>query len=243
MKNFFKYIVIITLLPFLNSCDDDGIVRDLDYVTFERSPSKFAITKNQTTNRDINVYASNKTGSDRTYMIQVDPSSTLLADFTVPSSVTIPAGSNSGSFSLSVTDDDTLEFVAQTLIIGFINETGSDLSDPLTLEITEECLDTIVTFNITTDTWPNETTWDLFDLSGPTPTVIASGGPFDNTDDVDDNTLFSFDFCLSSGNYGIAVYDSYGDGGPTYNVTSGGVELVGETTVAGAQSTATFTVD
>jgi len=90
------------------------------------------------------------------------------------------------------------------------------------------------------DNWPNETSWEIFDLSG-TPTVIFSGGPY--VDPNDDFAELSFDFCLASGDYGIAVYDSYGDGGPNYSITSASGDLVSDTVVAGSQSSATFTVN
>ena len=89
------------------------------------------------------------------------------------------------------------------------------------------------------DNWPSETTWEIYDLSGA-PTVIISGGPYIDGDD--DFAILSYDFCLPSGDYGIVVYDSYGDGGPGFIVSSGSTILVSYTTVAGAQSSATFTL-
>ena len=90
------------------------------------------------------------------------------------------------------------------------------------------------------DDWPEETTWEIYDLSG-TPTVVASGGPYANP--ADDFAELSFDFCLASGNYGVVVYDAYGDGGPTFSVTTAAGTLVADTTVAGTQASATFTVN
>jgi hypothetical protein len=97
-----------------------------------------------------------------------------------------------------------------------------------------------VTFNLNLDTWPDETSWEVYDLTG-TPTVIFSGGPYINPDD--DFAELSFDFCLAAGNYGVVVYDSYGDGGPTYSVTTATGTLVPSTSVGGSQSSATFTVN
>lgn len=88
--------------------------------------------------------------------------------------------------------------------------------------------------------WPEETTWEIWDLSGD-PTPIISGGPYINPDD--DFAILTYDFCLPSGDYGIVVYDTYGDGGPIYSVYSGSTPLVPSTTVGGAQSSATFTLD
>lgn len=90
------------------------------------------------------------------------------------------------------------------------------------------------------DTWPDETTWEIYDLSS-TPTMIISGGPYINPDD--DFAIVTYDFCLPPGNYGIVIYDTYGDGGPVYSVYNGSTPLIPNTTVTGAQSSATFTLD
>ena len=240
MRNFLKYILIIALFPFLNNCEDEGIVRDLNYVTFERGPIGFQVEKDVTSTKDVKVYASNISASDRTYTVLVNDGSTLATSFNVPSTVTIPANSNEGNLTISVTDDDMLEFEAQTLIVEFQDEAGVSLSDALTINVAEACTGTLVQFKLTLDTWPDETTWEVYDLSG-TPTVIFSGGPYINPDD--DFAELIFDFCLASGNYGVVVYDSYGDGGPTYSVSSADGVLVGDTTLGGSQSSATFTVD
>jgi len=41
----------------------------------------------------------------------------------------------------------------------------------------------------------------------------------------------------------LAIYDSFGDGGPTYSVSDSSGVLVEETTLEGDQATVTFTVD
>lgn len=217
MKKLSIYILLAFAITFYN-CEEQELGSSFNYVTFEKSPTKFDVEKDATSNRDINVYTANKTGSDRTYTIQVDASSTLLASYTVAGSVTIPANSNVGTFSMSVTDDDTLGFVTQTLIVDFIDEAGVNLSEPLIIEVTEQCLDTIVTLDLSFDAWAEECTWEIYDLSG-TPTVIHTGGQAGAYTDLDNGSL-SLDFCLSSGNYGIIVYDAYGDGGTDYSVSS-----------------------
>ncbi|WP_422105829.1 hypothetical protein [Winogradskyella sp.] len=241
MKNFkyFKSICLIALLALtFTSCEEDVESPVSNFVGFEIGTlvRPITVTNNSTETFDVKVYATETTSSDRTFNVVVDMDETTLASpFSVPAQVTIPGGTNEGTLTFSVTDNDDLGFVAQTLVFGFEDQG----SPQVTYSVAEECLDTIVTFALTLDTWPDETTWEIFDLSG-TPTVIFSGGPYVNPDD--DFAELSFDFCLASGNYGVVVYDSYGDGGPTFGVTAGGATLVPDTTVAGSQSSATFTV-
>ena len=80
------------------------------------------------------------------------------------------------------------------------------------------------TINITSGTWPNEVSWDIYDPNGAgAGTIIASGGaPYTGT------------ICLPATNLGnlqFRMYDSWGDGwnGATYTL-SGNSTLTGTTT-------------
>ncbi|MUU78928.1 hypothetical protein [Winogradskyella endarachnes] len=240
MKKYYKYFAVLTALVLFN-CQED-LESDLsNFVGFEEGPVVYTVDNSSTLTLDVTVAASEVANSDRTYSIYVDEdNSDLLSSYSVPSTVTIPAGTNLGTVSVSVTDDENLGFVTQTLVLDFVDEADTDFGDPVTLEFTETCLDTIVTFYLTLDTWPDETTWEIYDLSDLS-APIASGGPYINPDD--DFAELSFDYCLASGDYGVVVYDSYGDGGPTYSVSIGDTVLVAETTLAGYNSSATFSVD
>lgn len=241
MNKYFKYFTVLLAVTLMFNCEQDNDSSLSNFVGFQEGPLNFTIDNGQTATIDVIVAASETSGSDRSYDVMVvEEESTLASPYSVPATVTIPGGSNVGTLSISVTDNDDLGFVAQSLVLDFPDEAGLDTGDAITLNFTETCLDTIVTFNITLDDWPEETTWEIYDLSG-TPTVVASGGPYANP--ADDFAELSFDFCLASGNYGVVVYDAYGDGGPTFSVTTAAGTLVADTTVAGTQASATFTVN
>lgn len=61
-----------------------------------------------------------------------------------------------------------------------------------------------INVNITTDYYPYETTWELYDASN---NLVASGGTYQNP-----NSLIVVDICLIPGCYQFIIYDSYGDG-------------------------------
>ncbi len=63
--------------------------------------------------------------------------------------------------------------------------------------------DVVLAFELLTDDYGSETTWDLVDASG---TVLYSGGPYAN------NTTYNETFNLSEGCHTFTIYDSYGDG-------------------------------
>ncbi|BAO74863.1 hypothetical protein [Winogradskyella sp. PG-2] len=237
MKKIFKYIVLGVFITAAYSCDEDATSNSVDYVTFESSPTTFRVAENATSTKDVMVYAGNKTGSDRTYSVLVNEGSTLATSYSVPSTVTIPANSNVGVLPVSVTDDANLQYVAQTLIVEFAELSGASLGGSLTINVAEDCPNTIATLSITMDNYPDETTWSLTDGGG---SEVAAGGPYDNP--ADDFVTYSWDFCLASGTYTLEVNDSWGDGGPAYDVSVGGASLVSGT-VSGTGNTETFTID
>ena len=246
MKKIINYIIVGILISFAYNCEEDLPSGSTDYVAFEAEPvagtGTFKVAKDATSTKDIKVYSGTTTGSARTYSIAVLPSSTLAANYSVPSTVTIPANSNVGTLSISVTDDDTLQFVAQTLVLDLVDEAGpTSYGRNLVVNVTELCLDTEVLFSLDLDNWPDESSWEIYDLSGTTPTVIFSGGPYVNPDD--DFAALRFSFCLAAGEYGVVVYDSWGDGGPTYSVSAGATTLVPPTTLGSSSSSNTFTIN
>ena len=64
-------------------------------------------------------------------------------------------------------------------------------------------LGNLVTFNLITDDYGDETTWEL---RNPLGVVVDQGGPYA------DNTTYLFEFCLGFGCYEFEIFDSYGDG-------------------------------
>jgi hypothetical protein len=63
----------------------------------------------------------------------------------------------------------------------------------------------VVVLALTTDNYPEETTWEVTDVDG---TVLYAGGPFD-----EGGTLYSIEMCLDPDScYTFTIFDSYGDG-------------------------------
>ncbi len=238
MKKYYKYLAILIAAVLFNCEKEDTSSSLKDYVGFERGPIAMTVVKNGTSTKDVVVYSSDISSMDRTYNLIVDTDATKLKSaYVVPATVTIPANTNEGTFTVSVTDDETLEFVNQALVVDFESKVGLYFGDKLTINVTELCTDNLVRLALTFDSWPEETTFELFDLSGEEPVVINSGGPFNG------KASANIDFCLKAGKYGIAVYDEYGDGGAVYTVSSGSNIYVPKTTTTSESSTAEFTIE
>ena len=81
-----------------------------------------------------------------------------------------------------------------------------------------------ITFTISTDNYPGETTWSIADASG---TVVMTGGPYSSS-----GTTYSSTVCVDNGCYDLTINDSYGDGiccsygNGNYVITSQGATLV-----------------
>ena len=63
---------------------------------------------------------------------------------------------------------------------------------------------------IDTDGYGSETTWEMLDPNG---TVMCSGGPYGNYEHHEEICCIGYTEC-----YDVFIYDSYGDGGPDYEV-------------------------
>ena len=70
--------------------------------------------------------------------------------------------------------------------------------------VAQECEQQTLVFSITTDGYPEETTWNIVDNDG---NIVLSGGPYEES-----NTLYTSEACVPLGCYTLQLMDSYGDG-------------------------------
>ncbi|SDI40557.1 hypothetical protein [Winogradskyella thalassocola] len=248
MTKYFKIIAIVAAAFFIN-CEADDETKLSKFVGFETSPIYLELPKNSTDNtKEVTIAASETVSSDRTYSIYVDESSTFAPNYTVPSTVTIPANSNLGTFTVTFSDDDNLDFFDQFLVIQFDREEGLDFSDELVFTLTELCEETLVNLFLEFDSYPTEAVFELYDLSDTSAPLYTGGSGSEYAGLTD----FSIRFCLEPGNYLVAVYDLYGDGGTDFTLTykSDGSEIAsGSSPDAGSgypvvtNVTAEFTID
>ena len=208
----------------------------------------------------INVWTNNTSSSDRQFQLFNDTDLTTLGAtyYSLPETVNIPAGSNKGEILLTVdVSQIDLTSASADIAVRLLSDGDTytvDNQDPdnnVYLRVSEICTLNEVFLNITTDDWPDETSWELYDTSTSPITLLASGGPFVNPDD-DFSVVQAGKFCLDSGNYGVIVYDSYGDGisgggfAVVLNGTTIATGIVGPSASPGSQSSfgsATFTLD
>ena len=153
-KNY-KYIsefILLTLSLFLVSCEeeinDESFISN-DFVSFSFDQD-VEVSIVETIAVEVDVYASSAKDSDRTIGLYVDDSSTAAsAGFSVPDSVTIPAGATQVSFDVSINGDSF--YSTETVVIGMTAEPGLDIPTsvdddgnvvhkPHTINVTPTCL-------------------------------------------------------------------------------------------------------
>lgn len=230
------YLLLFTISLFVfNSCSEkvDG-TEDINYVSFESTTFSFGVDLNGTTARDIKIYTTQITSSDRTFTVNVDADATTAdpTSYTVPASITVPKDVNVGILSVSISDINIGEN-GETLVLKLGAKEGLFTGDDITLNISQVCPINEVIFSITFDSYPEETSWELFDADN---NVIASGGPYPGEDS------YSKAFCLEDGTYTFTIYDAWGDGSGPYKLTYNGTELISSDGAFGSSESTTFTV-
>ncbi|MXN91901.1 hypothetical protein GR160_11770 [Flavobacterium sp. Sd200] len=237
------FFVLTLLVGVMVGCEDDSAGDNLtnkDYISLGEKVEAVVITQGQTATVEGKVYASHTSNADRVVSLRVITESVYNTetgtdqvpvttidqdDYTVPATVTIPAGSLEGTFSVTITDVN-LDYNGKKLVVGIVPSTNWEIAqrtignkDLGTFEVldkrleitaTRRCTENSLRVEVVTDNYGAETTWELYDsnfsyvdgIDGPV-------GPYTNgVLGVQDTRSF----CLSAGEYTLVVYDSEGDG-------------------------------
>lgn len=200
MKKNIYFILSLVMLSFtVVSCDFDDDFTEPDYVRLEFAPGAvpLGVAVGGSTSYDVNVYSAKNMESDRTYNITVDGSITPEA-YDVPQTVTIPAGSNEASFTVSASDIG-LGVAGKTMVLSIEEEPEFTVGDPLSFSVARVCPGEEFTLDFTLDSYPGETGYEILDADGNS-IVKVDGSPADRS------------LCLPSGTYTVILRDSYGDG-------------------------------
>jgi len=200
---------------FFSSCDKEEVeAPGTNYVAFQGQAVDVEVELNGLSSQNVSLYSANITDSDRTFNVEVLASSTIDPTYTsVPSTVTIPAGSNKGDLSISINDYAGLAGEPVTLVLNVTepNASGSSIGEPLTMNVFRECLENRLFFYAVFDDYPEEVYWRIVDTNtgitvaaaSPTPAYGAYAGR---------EGYINLPICISDGDYVFQVLDAYGDG-------------------------------
>ncbi|HLT53278.1 MAG TPA: hypothetical protein VKZ97_05290, partial [Flavobacteriaceae bacterium] len=168
MKNIYSIFFSLLTVAFLSvGCEEDiPEPTGVDYVTFAKKAYSTGVDPGGSTTFDITVYTANVVSSDRAYNVVVDPSSNAAAgSYTVPSSVTIPSGSNEGTLTVSLTDTN-LGIGVNNLVLKFELSENYFVGSSTTLSYIQNCTEVTGTLDIVFDGYGAETAWEITDALG-----------------------------------------------------------------------------
>ncbi len=128
-------ILLISLLTF-NGCDSDDQSDNVHNTIISAGQYEFdlGVTVNTSGTIDIDVYTNDISSSDRSFNISISEESTGSAsDYTVPSSITVPANANKAVLSINSED------VTNTLVLKIEEVAGVFASEDIVINIIKVC--------------------------------------------------------------------------------------------------------
>lgn len=216
------------LLVITTSCEEETKIYDNTTFVQLADDRTVSIVENSGLTLEVAAILGSPQGSDITVNFDVTGSAAASRYTLSATSVTIPAGATSGSVTFTPIDNDDIDGdvdVTLTLSstsglpIGIGGEAFNSVEKTITIvDDNVPCNDYVL--SITTDTYGDETFWDLLDSNGDT--VAGSDGVL-NTGDGD---VTNVNITLADGCYTLRVFDFWGDNGPTYTLSCGALVAV-----------------
>lgn len=222
-KYIYLFLASVAIISF-SSCEESSVkALDTSFASFVSNSMDIGVEAGSQTSKEIKIYTTNITGSDRSIPVIVVAESTN-ADagaYTIPSTVTIPGGTNVGSLMIDIKDVGLSE--DKVLVIRLQSSEDLSTGEALTIGLAQLCPNNgvKVKVNLSFDSWPEEAAWRILDSTGTT--VLASATPFNYGGHAGLSDTLSLKECLDSGTYTIEIYDGYGDGGTGYEIIANGI--------------------
>lgn len=116
MKNKIFYFLTFILLTTLTGCEENAEPTGIAFVTFEETSKSYVLDKGTTLNTDYKVYTATKVSSDTSFNITVT-GSVSSSNYSIPATVTIPANSNEGTISISISENGFNTTTGETLTL------------------------------------------------------------------------------------------------------------------------------
>ncbi|NVJ89193.1 MAG: hypothetical protein HWD82_07105 [Flavobacteriaceae bacterium] len=239
MKNIKIYLIaLVTSVFAFYGCEEESEPQNTNFITFAKSATSTQVDAGSSTTASITVYTANISSSDRAFNVTVDGSGAPDGSYSVPSTVTVPGGTNEGT--LEVTINDPKNIAQNSIVISFSSSDGLFTGDPTTLTFSQSCNEVEATLEFVFDGYGSEISWEVVDELGA---VIASKATASYADGQASATE-TFNLCQSR-LYTFTIYDSYGDGlsfpaDGTYTLSVGGVTKASGSGNFGSSETTNF---
>jgi hypothetical protein len=143
MKTINTFITAIFTLLIITSCENDSkiAVSEIDYVSFETTSSEILVAPDGTASQEIKIFTSSKVTADKTYALNVVTNLTTASTsaYTIPSTVTIPSGTNVGVITVTVDGSNIDSSGSDDLVIEFTDADNLYRGEALTITLQQFC--------------------------------------------------------------------------------------------------------
>tara|TARA_R110001592_G_scaffold6645_4_gene35778 strand:+ start:1555 stop:2268 length:714 start_codon:yes stop_codon:yes gene_type:complete len=123
MKNKIFYFLTLILITTLSGCEESAEPTGIDFITFGTSTETYVLNQGTTLNAEYKIFTATNVSSDITLDLNVTTNIDA-ANYSVPSSITIPANSNEASFSISINENNFDKINGETMSISFSSPDG-----------------------------------------------------------------------------------------------------------------------
>jgi hypothetical protein len=201
-KTFYAMLAAVAII----ACSTEDLER-ADFVSFQGTSVDVEAPLTGTADNELNVFTTGKSGSERTFNILVDATSTAdPASYTVPATVTVPANSNVGTFIVQA----GAASIGKKIVLKFEPTDEVIVGTSMTVTINEQCLDNLLFLDILFDNYPEEFAWDIYDADDNFVAGNVNFGEYAGT--ANKKKQIRVRICLPDGDYSFTAYDQYGDG-------------------------------
>lgn len=139
MNKFLYTLIAAVGLSLFTGCSYEDDISEPNYVTFESESKAISVVDTESETLEVTIYTGNITGADRTFEIIVDETSTLDAStYTLPETVTVPANSNEGTFSVEI-QGSGIDNEGDVLVLELPEDAELSAGDPLTISVLKIC--------------------------------------------------------------------------------------------------------
>lgn len=249
MKKLLTILTIVLGVCLFTNCeenDEKPAILEINYVGFESRPL-IGVDPTASITEEIKIAASNTASSDRTFNIVVNTDLTTAnaSAYSVPSSATVPANSNVGTFDLGVIGPNINTSGDDILALDFVSQEGLLLGATMQINLKQVCPNPELFVDITFDQYPEEVYWRILDAADNVVSQsmsINGDDPWGAYDGADEGTSTTKAVCLASGTYTFEMYDKFSDGGGPFSLTFSDEVIFSSDGAYGFTTSTTFTI-
>lgn len=207
MKTIGTFLILFLSLVVLTGCENDETIAisEIEYISFGNLDYSVGIEPGGSESIEIPVYTGNIVSSNRSFDISVDATNAATGSFSIPSSVTIPGGTNEGVLVVNLSDVN-LGIGINNLSIEFVKNGDIFTGAPTLIDYVQNCTEITATIDFVFDVYAEETGWFITDALGGT---VASkpAGTYAGLSSASE----SIQLCAGR-DYTLVITDAFSDG-------------------------------